>query len=194
MGGNGPVLSWEVYDLSLFPKDKLLTNSRLLKYASLTNNLTKMMASVYNLYRNPDYERSFDSCVLFLTSRLTWIMLYFYGAMSHYKSWIFGQTQVESMAQTEGPHWITFKRSLGDFFIVLASLPDIWLEQGINSLINDVGQQQIIPAEAPLKLIVQIFLNVHESIHSLRNPDKTMPFLSLSKFQAESRSELSWYC
>ncbi|MCJ1346923.1 hypothetical protein MMC31_005143 [Peltigera leucophlebia] len=176
----GPVASWEVYDLNLLPKDRRAINSRVLKYTSLTNNLTKMIASVYNLYRDPVYRPCFVPEVVNLSSRLTWIMLYFYGAISHYSSWVFGQTQVNSVAQGSGPDWITFLQSLGQFFTVLASLPDIWLAQGTDIVIDDTGQQQIIPAEAPLELVVEICLNVHDAVHHLGDPGKTMLSWSLS--------------
>lgn len=85
----GPVASWAVYDLSLLPRDRR---------ANLTKNLTRMMASVFDLYLDPVYRPFFVPEVENFTSRLTWIMLYFYGAMSHYSSWIFSQTQVNSVA------------------------------------------------------------------------------------------------
>lgn len=69
----GPVASWAVYDLSLLPRDRRAINSRVLKYTSLTKNLTRMMASVFDLYLDPPEVENF-------ASRLTWIMLYFYGA------------------------------------------------------------------------------------------------------------------
>lgn len=187
----GPVASWEVYDLSLLPRDRAAINSRVVKYASLTNNLTKMMTSVYNLYRDPKYQPSFVPEVVNLASRLAWIMLYFYGAMTHYSSWIFSQTQVYSVAQEGGPEWITFLQSLGNFFTVLASLPNIWLDQGTGLVLDDTGQQQIIPAEAPLELVVQIYLIVHDAVNHLTDPGKTMPSWPLSKPKAGSRPELS---
>lgn len=170
----GSVASWKAYDLSLLPKDRALINSRVLKYASLTDNLTKMMASVYNLYQDPKYQSFFISEVVNSASRLTWIMLYFYGAMSHYSSWISKQTEVNSVAQTEGPDWITFLRNLGNFFSVLASLPKTWLEQGVNSINDDITQVQMIPAEPPLELVVQIYLMVHNAADRIKNPGKNV--------------------
>lgn len=186
----GPVASWEVYDLSLLPKNRAAINSRVLKYTSLTKNLTMMMASVYRLYRDPKYQTSFGLEVVNLASRLTWIMLYFYGAMTHYSSWIFGQTQVNSVAQIGGPSWITFLQSLHDFFAVLANLPNNWLNPGTEIIIDDIGQQQIIPAEAPLELVSQIYLIVHDEVNHLRDPGKTMLSWSFSKFKAGARPEL----
>lgn len=81
-----PVASWEVYDLCLSPRDLRAIDSRVLKYTTLTNNLTKMVASVHNLHRDPGYQAFFVPEVMNVASRLTWIMLYFYGAMSHYSS------------------------------------------------------------------------------------------------------------
>lgn len=85
--------------------------------------------------------------------------MYFYGAMSHYSLWIFDQTQVISMAQSNGfncQHWITFVESLEKFSSVLENLPESWLQQGNYSVIDEPGQQQIISAEAPLELVVHI--------------------------------------
>ena len=90
----GPVASWKVYDLSLTPGDRRAINSRVLKYTSLMNNLTRMMESVLSLYLHPVYQPSFVLETVHLANRLTWIMLYFYGAMTHYSSWIFHQTNV----------------------------------------------------------------------------------------------------
>ena len=103
-------------------------NSRVLKHASLRNNLTKMMASVYkyDLYRDPDYQPFFSPDVVNLASRLIWIMLYFYGAMTHSSSWIFGQTQVNSVAQMGGPDWITFLQSSSNFFKFAKHLARPW--------------------------------------------------------------------
>ena len=187
LGTIGPVASWEVYDLSRLPGDRRAINSRVLKYTSLTKNLTRLMASVFNLYLNPMYRPSFVPGIESLASRLTWIMLYFYGAMSHYSSWIFGQTQVNSVAQRDGPDWITFLNSLGQFFNVLANLPGNWLAQGTDYVIDDTGQQQIIPAEAPLELVAQIYLNVHDAVNHLGDPGKTMLSWSLNSPDIVSR-------
>lgn len=187
----GPVASWAVYDLSLLPRDRRAINSRVLKYTSLTKNLTRMMASVFDLYLDPVYRPFFIPEVENFASRLTWIMLYFYGAMSHYSSWIFSQIQVNSVAQRDGPDWITFLKSLGQFFNILAILPDSWLAQGTDYVIDDIGQQQLIPAEAPLELVVQIYLNVHDAVNHLGDPGKTTLSWSLSKPEARSRPELT---
>lgn len=186
LGTIGPVASWEVYDLSRLPGDRRAINSRVLKYTSLTKNLTSLMASVFNLYSNPMYRLSFVLAIESLASRLTWIMLYFYGAMSHYSSWIFGQTQVSSVAQRNGPDWIAFLNALDQFFNILANLPGKWLAQGTDHVIDDTGQQQIIPAEAPLELVAQICLNVHAASH-LRDPGKTMLSWSLNSPDIVSR-------
>jgi hypothetical protein len=105
---------------------------RVLKYTSLTKNLTSMMASVLNLYREPAYRPSFTTDVENLACRLTWIMLYFYRAMSNYSSWIFGQTQVQSMAQMNGPDWITFLQAFTDSFMYRI-ISHISLVRAINS-------------------------------------------------------------
>lgn len=182
----GPVASWEIYDLSLLPGDRRAMNSRVLKYTSLTKNLTRIMASVFHLYYNPVYQPYFNPKVQILATRLTWIMLYFYGAMSHYSSWIFGQTQVISVAQRNGPDWISFLESLGQFFNILANLPSGWLAQGTAYVIDDTGQQQVIPAVAPLELVAQIYLNVHDAVHHLRDPGKTRLSCSLSNSELGS--------
>ena len=166
----GPVASWEGYDLSLLPRDRRAINSRVLKYTSLTRNLTMMMTSILLLYRDPLYQPSFIPEIMELASRLTWIMLYFYGAMTHYAWWIFGQSQVNSIAQMNGPDWITFMQSLENFFTILASLPHNWLALGTDIIIDDTGQEQIIPAEAPLELVAQIYLNVHDAVNYLGDP------------------------
>lgn len=173
LGTIGPVASWEVYDLSRLPGDRRAINSRVLKYTRLTKNLTSLMRSVLTLYLDERFRRSFVPAIESLASRLTWIMLYFYGAMSHYSSWIFGQTKVSSVAQRDGPDWIEFLYALGQFFFILANLPGRWLAQGTDHVIDDTGQQQIIPAEAPLELVAQICLDVVAVSH-LRDPGKTM--------------------
>ena len=187
----GPVASWEGYDLSLTPRNRPAINSRVLKYTSLTNNLTKMMASVLNLYLDPVYRPSFVLETVDLASRLTWIMLYFYGAMTHYSSWIFHQTQVNSAAQRNDSDWITFLQSLNNFFAVLASLPSDWLAQGTGVVLDDTEQEQIIPAEAPLELVAQIYLDVYDAFNRLEDPGKTWPSWSLSKLKVGSRLKLT---
>ena len=165
-------------------------NSRVLKYTKLTNNLTKMMTSVCDLLR--DYDPFLSGFrVGALASRLTWIMLYFYGAMTHYASWIFDQTQVNSVAQMHDPSWITFMQSLEDFFTVLATLPEIWLDDGTDILINDTGAQQIIPTEAPLELVAEICLRAHGAVGLGGHPGKTVPSWSLRKPKAGSRPQLT---
>ena len=99
-------------------------------------------------------------------------MMYFYGAMTHYCSWIFNQSQVISVAQTGGRNWTALLESLGDFFTTLANLPSEWLTQGIEYIVNDSGQQQLIPTEAPLELVVQIHLIEHRVA---KIPGKIMP-------------------
>lgn len=187
----GPVASWEVYDLSQLPGHRAAIDSRVLKYTSLTKNLSNMMLSVWTLYRDPRYEQFFVPELESLASRLTWIMLYFYGAMTHYSSWIFGQTQVNSIAQRGDPDWTTFVRSLGQFFTVLAKLPTHWLSAGLDVVINNTGQQQIIPTDAPLELVVRIYLFIHDMANDLRDPGKTMASWSLSKLKEVPRSELT---
>lgn len=118
-----------------------------------------------------------------LASRLTWIMLYFYDAMSHYSLWV-------SVTQRGGRDWIISLQSLDEFFPVLASLPNIWLAQGTDIVIDDSAQQQMIPAEAPLELVAEIHLNVHDAVNHLRDPGKTMLSWSLCKPEAASRPEL----
>ena len=117
--------------------------------------------------------------------------MYFYGAMAHYSSWIFGQTEVNSVAQTGDPDWTTFLQSLGSFFAVLASLPNTWLDLGNRIVLDETGQQQIIPAEAPLELVVQIYLMVHDAVNHLVDPGITIPSYPLSKTKTGSRPELT---
>ncbi|MCJ1471017.1 hypothetical protein MMC07_009665 [Pseudocyphellaria aurata] len=76
------------------------------------------------------------------------------------------------MAQiNDDPDWITFLKSLEMFFSVLTSVPELWLNYGNQVIIDDPGQQQLIPTEAPLELVVQICLMVHDVDHHLRSPD-----------------------
>lgn len=117
--------------------------------------------------------------------------MYFYGAMIYYSPWIFGQTEVNSVAQTGGPDWTTFLQSLGSFFAVLASLPNTWLDLGTRIVLDNTGQQQIIPPEAPLELVSQTYLMVHDAVNRLMDPGITIPSCPLSKPKAGFKPELT---
>lgn len=68
-------------------------------------------------------------------------------------------------------------------------LPGRWIVQGTHYVIGNTGQQQIIPAEVPLKLVALIY-----RLNHLRGPGKTMLYWSLSNLQAGYRPELTCYC
>ena len=163
-----------------------------------------MLASVFDLRRNTypddlnfgfhsnfDFGSDFDISFSFLilASRLTWIVMYFYGAMTHYSTWIFNQTQVISVAQTQGPDWHAFLASFASLFTLLANLPDDWRRPGNEHLIDDTGQQQVIPTEAPLELVVQIYVARHRAINPLQDLGMTMLSWSFSKLKKGSRPE-----
>ena len=190
----GPIASWEAYDLSQSPKRKAAINKRVLKYTSLTRNLTKMMASgcYFDPYTVPmNLDLVFDLHIVNLGSRLTWIMMYFYGAMVHYATWIFNQTQVNSVAQTHAESWITFLESLSGLHTLLARLPTAWLRLGLGHIIDDAGQEQIIPAEPPLELVAQIHLFIPHALSHYQNLGMTLLTWSFSKLKKVSRPEPS---
>ena len=56
-------------------------------------------------------------------------------------------------------------QSLEDFMGLLSFLPNEWTDEGINNLEDNPGHDQQIPAEAPLELVVQIFLNLRDDLH-----------------------------
>lgn len=97
---------------------------------------------------------------------------------------------MNSAAQSGGPHWITFLQSLDEFFTLLASLPKIWLAQGTDNVIDNTRQQQMIPAEALLELVAEIYLDLHDAVNHLGYPGKTILSLSLCKPKAGSKPEL----
>lgn len=79
-------------------------------------------------------------------------------------------------------------QSLKIFFTALAILPNNWLAQVAGVIIDNTEQQQAIPAESPLELVVQIYLNVHDAVNRLHAPGKTVCRLAL--FANQSRSHL----
>lgn len=107
----GPVASWKVYDLSLLPTDTRAIISRVLKCTRLTKILTRMMASVFGFMKIQCSNSSFVLEVKILAIRLTWILIHFYGAISHHLSWILGQSHANSVAQRNGLDWIIFLHS-----------------------------------------------------------------------------------
>jgi hypothetical protein len=75
------------------------------------------------------------------------------------------------------PIWFDFMQSLGGFVELLISLSKEWTDEGISNVVDKSDQEQLIPAEAPLELVVQIFLNLHDQINHLDNPGKsTVPY------------------
>lgn len=164
---------------------ELRMNGRVLRCLSLTTNLTKMMKVVENL----NYDgicRPVTNESLILALSLTWIMFYFTGPCSDllpesqpktyqdrlFKrkmcvsllSWCAGRevyflvaTGHHSNFQTAYLVWLYAKseRAYGPTYLL-----NEWTEESINSIVDDSKQDQQIPAEAPLELIVQIFLNL----------------------------------
>ncbi len=104
-------------------------------------------------------------------------MLYFYGALTHFALWIVAQSAAKTVAQRGHTSWIDFMKSLTNFWNVLDNLPVYWLAQGTNALGFSRQQKQRIPAEAPLELVTQIYLLVHDRRKPLRNPGKIMALL-----------------
>lgn len=69
-------------------------------------------------------------------------------------------------------------QSLEGLINLLILLPHEWTDEGINNIVNNPNRDQRIPAEAPLELVVQIFLNLHDQIDHLHDPGKyTAPYL-----------------
>ena len=69
-------------------------------------------------------------------------------------------------------------QSLEGLMDLLILLPHEWTDEGINNIVDNPNRDQRIPAEAPLELVVQIFLNLHDQIDHLHDPGKyTAPYL-----------------
>ena len=163
----GPAPRWDLYDLHHSPRDIHTMNARVPKYSSLMSNLTKMTQAVHTLYQTPAFAPFFVNETLTLACRLTWIMLYFCGAMSHFFAWITTQDEVDSVAQTNHASWSGeggFLPCLGNLFSTVANLPTGWFAQGTAAIREDATQAQTIPCEAPLELVAQICLNVSDAV------------------------------
>ena len=68
---------------------------------------------------------------------------------------------------------------------LLIFLPKEWTDEGIGQIVDDPKENQRIPAEAPLELVVQIYLNLHDQIDRLHDAGKytalyrmQLPYLS----------------
>jgi hypothetical protein len=171
-----PGAAYQDWDLMLM-QNKSAMNSRVKKYDILTNNLSKMLSSVNNLFMDPSFQPLFGPQELELASRLSWLMLYFYGALTHFALWIVAQSAAKTVAQQGDILWIDFMKSLTNLWNVLDNLPVNWLAQGSNALRPSTQQKQWIPAEAPLALVTQIYLLVHDRRKPLRSPGKIMALL-----------------
>ena len=68
--------------------------------------------------------------------------------------------------------WYDFMRALGTLMDLLIFLPNEWTEEGIEHIVDDPKRDQQIPAEAPLELVVQLFLNLCDKINPLRDSGK----------------------
>jgi hypothetical protein len=91
---------YEVFDVSNLPKDKAVMRSRVEKFTLLATNLTKLMSSIFKFYRSAEYKPAFSREVIELTVRLTWVMRYWYGGISHFSMWLLNQTAVISCSRT----------------------------------------------------------------------------------------------
>lgn len=122
----GPAAPYQDFDLSLM-QNKRAMDSRVKEIASLTENLSRMMASVNRLYMDQRYQPHFGPQELELASRLSWVMLYFYGALTHFALWLLAQSAVKSVAQRNHSDWSNFVKSLQNLWNVLDNLPINWL-------------------------------------------------------------------
>lgn len=95
---------------------------------------------------------------------------------THFALWIVAQS-AKTIAHRDHSLWIDFMTSLINLWKVLDNLPVNWLAQGSNALDLSTQQKQWIPAEAPLELVTQIYLLVHDRRKPLRNPGKIMALL-----------------
>ena len=68
--------------------------------------------------------------------------------------------------------WVDFVHILEEFWDLLVSLPNDWTDEGIDTIVDDHERDQRIPAEAPLELVVQILLNLHDPVDHLTTPGK----------------------
>ena len=173
---SGRVPRWDAWDLHGFPPVAGQMNARVERYQKLTTNLTKLLRAVYNLDQNEgplELHRNrgpLNGDNLTLATRLTSIILYFYGAMSQYSQWISAQNVTNSAAARNTQAWIDFVQSLKNLFELLTSLPIAWYTN--NVIVDDITADQTIPAEAPLELAVQICLNVRDAVEALDTPRK----------------------
>lgn len=70
-------------------------------------------------------------------------------------------------------------QSLKELFELLVEVPNEWATEANKNIVDDPGQDQQIPAEAPLELVVQIFLNRGDAVDFLDHPGKYTTILFL---------------
>lgn len=149
------------------------------KYTTLCKNLNDTLRAAMALNADPNYTPHFTPETVALAQRLTWLAAYFYGGLARFSSWV--QDLPNSAAKTNAAQWSPHVTELSNLFGTLAFVPEAWFT-GANNLQDVDTVLQKVPAEAPLELVAQIYLNVHDRAHiapypnGLTTPGKcTMP-------------------
>ena len=140
-------------------------NARLPRYRVLAINLTQMVTAAQTLWNDATYQPHFDNSTTTLAQRLVWSAGYFCTGLYAFAKW--AQTAAGSAQRERDQPWADFWDALGNLFIALLNVPAGWFDAAEHNLQeNDPTQMQQVPAEAPLELVAQIYLNVYDAAHA----------------------------
>ncbi|KAG8533043.1 uncharacterized protein KY384_001826 [Bacidia gigantensis] len=140
--------------------DAAVVDVKLTKYTILCNNLTAMLTAATTLHGNAAYTPSFVGGTVTLARRLTWVTTYFLNGITNYMEW---SAEIPNSAARRNPAaWGTFIDALTALFTALVVVPDQWSVDSQANLGDDGAVQYPIPAEPPLELVAQIYLDVYD--------------------------------
>ncbi|MCJ1394354.1 hypothetical protein MMC18_007232 [Xylographa bjoerkii] len=140
-------------------------NARVQRYTRFIQNLRLMTLALSDLNRDmaPHWTQESRD----FAGRFTFLLKYYRGVFGNFCTWV--QAQNGTCAQSPPTAiWTDYTKALFAFNVALASLPAPW--RAVGNIVNDPAAPQIIPAEALLELVVQVFLDVYDRNNATNTP------------------------
>lgn len=181
---DGPMLPWQSWQVAKPAANggAAAINARVPKYTRFIRNLRLMALALGSLARDVNLTPRWTQESHDLGGRFYCILKYYRGVFGNFFSWI--QTEPGTCAlirlstdpanrpsvedKSQFFNWVDFLAALLDFDFALRALPIAW--RAVGNIVNNPAVQQTIPAEAPLELVVQIFLNVYDRNNATNTP------------------------
>ena len=167
---DAPFLPWQAWQIAnpALNGGAAAINARVPRYTRFIENLRLMTLALADLYQNQTMAPHWTQESHDFAGRFTHLLKYYRGVFGSFCTWMQAQAGTYAQQRPVSQIWANYCQTLFAFNLTLSSLPVPW--RAVGNIVDNAALQQGIPAEAPLELVVQVFLSVYDRKNDSNTP------------------------